>query len=63
MLRKLQNLAELEQRWDAECEDVSGGTLLASSMFFCSHHLTENKLAELEMLCFIAGLWDLVVLC
>ena len=55
MLRKLQNLAELEQRWDSERGDVLSGSRDVQDAFFNSYHLHENKLGELEMLCFITG--------
>ena len=56
MLRKLQNLAELEQRWDNEKKDMASSTgRTPGEGFFVNYHLTENKLPELEMLCFITG--------
>ena len=56
MLRKLQNLAELEQRWDNEKKDMASSTGRSPGEgFFVNYHLTENKLPELEMLCFITG--------
>ena len=55
MLRKLQNLAELEQRWDNEKKDMKGSGRTPTEGFFVNYHLTENKLPELEMLCFITG--------
>jgi hypothetical protein len=55
MLRKLQNLAELEQRWDNEMKDIIGSGRAPGEGFFVNYHLAENKLSELEMLCFITG--------
>ncbi|KAL5256674.1 hypothetical protein ACHWQZ_G011808 [Mnemiopsis leidyi] len=55
MLRKLQNLAELEQRWDNEKKETASSGKSPSEAFFVNFHLTENKMTELEMLCFITG--------
>ena len=55
MLRKLQNLAELEQRWDNEKKETKSSGKSPNEAFFVNYHLTENKMTELEMLCFITG--------
>eukprot|EP00116_Pleurobrachia_bachei_P004916 sb/3465178/ len=54
-LRKLQSLAELEQRWDHTREEFHVGLGKAGEAFFSSYHLQESTLGELELLCFITG--------
>ena len=44
MLRKIQNLAELEQRWESEQKDVQNNTTKAADAFFASYHLVEVTL-------------------
>ena len=41
MLRKIQNLAELEQRWESEQRDVQNNITKAADAFFASYHLIE----------------------
>ncbi|XP_062590799.1 probable E3 ubiquitin-protein ligase HECTD4 isoform X2 [Saccostrea cucullata] len=52
LLRQLQSLAELEQRWHSEVMDHKEGNTTVPP-FFADFHLQETKAKELAMLCFM----------
>ncbi|XP_055995500.1 probable E3 ubiquitin-protein ligase HECTD4 isoform X2 [Ostrea edulis] len=52
LLRQLQSLAELEQRWHNEVRDHNEGNTTVPP-FFSDFHLQETKGKELAMLCFV----------
>ncbi|XP_014675681.1 PREDICTED: LOW QUALITY PROTEIN: probable E3 ubiquitin-protein ligase HECTD4 [Priapulus caudatus] len=59
LLRQLQTIAELEQRWQNEVNDIRQGMMPASMSFFAGYHLTENKSKELALLCYLKEVeWD-----
>ncbi|GAB6029828.1 putative E3 ubiquitin-protein ligase HTD4 [Chamberlinius hualienensis] len=55
LIRRLQALAELEQRWQSEVEDIRQGMMPANMAFFADYHFSESKTKELSMLCFLKG--------
>ncbi len=48
-----QTLAELEQKWQNEVDDLCAGTRENHEIFFIDYHLVENKVKELTFLCFL----------
>ncbi len=48
-----QTLAELEQKWQNEVDDLCAGTREKHEIFFIDYHLVENKVKELTFLCFL----------
>ncbi|XP_025090246.1 probable E3 ubiquitin-protein ligase HECTD4 isoform X2 [Pomacea canaliculata] len=53
LLRQLQTMADLEQRWRNEVEEYCQGNTSVPSPFFHDYHLQDLKYKELAMLCFI----------
>ncbi|XP_038054835.1 probable E3 ubiquitin-protein ligase HECTD4 isoform X2 [Patiria miniata] len=51
--RQLQLLAELEQKWDHDLDEMRNGSLESGSSFFALHHHQENKMRELELLAYL----------
>ncbi|XP_022104608.1 probable E3 ubiquitin-protein ligase HECTD4 isoform X2 [Acanthaster planci] len=51
--RQLQLLAELEQKWDHDLDEMRNGTLESGSSFFALYHQQENKMRELELLAYL----------
>ena len=41
MIRQLQGIAELEQRWNSEVADVTQGEMKHNEVFFVDYHLVE----------------------
>ncbi|XP_077866440.1 putative E3 ubiquitin-protein ligase HECTD4 [Saccoglossus kowalevskii] len=53
VLRQLQSLAELEQKWQTEVDDLRQGSLPLGIAFFADYHLQESKSRELAFLCYL----------
>ncbi|XP_071790886.1 probable E3 ubiquitin-protein ligase HECTD4 isoform X2 [Asterias amurensis] len=51
--RQLQLLAELEQKWNHDLDEMRGGSLQSTSAFFAMYHQQENKMRELELLAYL----------
>ena len=46
-------LADLEQRWITEVEEIKAGQLDQGEVFFVDYHLLDNKVKDLAVLCFL----------
>ncbi|XP_076346000.1 putative E3 ubiquitin-protein ligase HECTD4 isoform X3 [Tachypleus tridentatus] len=53
LIRRLQVLAELEQRWQAEVEDIRKGLMPSHLSLFTMYHLLESQFKELAFLCYL----------
>ncbi|XP_077996372.1 putative E3 ubiquitin-protein ligase HECTD4 [Glandiceps talaboti] len=53
IMRQIQALAELEQKWQQEVDDLRKGSLPLGIAFFADYHLQDTKGRELAFLCYL----------
>ena len=53
LFRKLQTIAELENHWENEVEDLREDTIKLSEVFFASYCNDESKVKDLALICFL----------